>query len=121
MQLDAKGQFLPNYVGTAFVVGVVMDATTKLMYAHLVTAKHVAEQCLRPGCPLSLDDARRLVTCYVEHYNTVRLHSALGYVTPQAMLEGRQKEIWAERDRKLEAARSDRQRRRLLGLLESSS
>ncbi len=71
-------------------------------------------ECLRPGCPLSLDDARRLVTRYVEHYNTVRLHSALGYVTPQAMLEGRQKEIWAERDRKLEAARLERQRRRQL-------
>jgi transposase InsO family protein len=71
-------------------------------------------ECLRPGCPLSLQDARRLVNRYVEHYNTVRLHSALGYVTPQALLEGRQQEIWAERDRKLEAARLPRQRRRQL-------
>jgi transposase InsO family protein len=71
-------------------------------------------ECLRPGCPLSLEDARRLVSRYVEHYNTVRLHSALGYVTPQAMLEGRQQEIWGERDRKLEAARLERQRRRQL-------
>ena len=70
-------------------------------------------ECLRPGCPLSLDDARRLVSRYVEHYNTVRLHSALGYVTPQAMREGRQQEIWAQRDRQLEAARRERQRRRL--------
>jgi putative transposase len=70
-------------------------------------------ECLRPGCPLSLEDARRLVERYVEHYNTVRLHSALGYVTPQAMLEGRQQEIWAQRDRKLQAARLERQRRRL--------
>jgi hypothetical protein len=71
-------------------------------------------ECLRPGCPLSLEDARRLVERYVDHYNTVRLHSALGYVTPQAMLEGRQQEIWAERDRKLDAARLQRQRRRQL-------
>jgi transposase InsO family protein len=70
-------------------------------------------ECRRPGAPLSLDDARRLVSRYVEHYNTVRLHSALGYVTPQAVLEGRQQEIWAERDRQLEAARLERQRRRL--------
>jgi transposase InsO family protein len=32
--------------------------------------------------PLSLDDARRIVADYVTHYNTVRLHSAIGYVTP---------------------------------------
>lgn len=70
-------------------------------------------ECLRPGCPLSLQDACRLVLGYVEHYNTVRLHSALGYVTPQAMLEGRQQAIWAQRDRQLEAARLQRQRRRL--------
>jgi putative transposase len=69
-------------------------------------------ECLRPGAPLSLEDARRLVNRYVEHYNTIRLHSALGYVTPQAMLEGRQQEIWNERDRKLEVARLERQCRR---------
>ncbi len=46
-------------------------------------------ECLRPGTPLSLDDARRLVAGYVEYYNTVRLHSAIGYVTPQDMRQGR--------------------------------
>ena len=70
-------------------------------------------ECPRPGVPLSLEDARRLVSRYVDHYNTVRLHSALGYITPQAMLEGRQQEIWRERDRKLESARQERQQRRL--------
>ena len=38
--------------------------------------------CLRPGCPLSLEDAQRLVEHFVTHYNTVRLHSAIGYITP---------------------------------------
>jgi putative transposase len=38
----------------------------------------------------------------VDHYNTVRLHSAIGYVTPHDMLAGRQAEIHAARDRKLE-------------------
>ena len=33
---------------------------------------------------LMLDDARRLVARFVEHYHTARLHSALGYVTPRA-------------------------------------
>ena len=65
-----------------------------------------------PGTPLSPDDARRLIQRYVDHYNTVRLHSAIGFVTPQDMLAGRQAEIHAARDRKLEAARQQRQLRR---------
>ena len=69
-------------------------------------------ECIRPGVPLSLEDARRLVTGYMEHYNEVRLHSALGYVTPKDKLEGKEKEIFAERDRKLEAARALRSARR---------
>lgn len=69
-------------------------------------------ECIRPGVPLCLEEAKHLVSGYVEHYNTVRLHSAIGYVTPQAKLEGREQEIFAERDRKLEAARSLRKARR---------
>ena len=42
---------------------------------------------------------------YVEHYHTVRLHSAIGYITPRDMLEGRQQEIFRQRDERLEAAR----------------
>ena len=61
---------------------------------------------------MSLDDARRLVKGYVEHYNSVRLSSAIGYITPKDMLAGRQQEIHAERDRKLEAARKQRRIRR---------
>jgi len=68
--------------------------------------------CIRPETPLSLEDARRMVARYVEPYNTVRLHSALGYVTPQAKLEGRDKEIFAARDRKLEQARERRKQKR---------
>ena len=75
-------------------------------------------ECVRPGAPLSLDDARRLVTKYVEHYNRVRLHSATGYVTPLDKLEGRESQIFAARDRKLEEARRQRQLRRQQALLE---
>ena len=74
--------------------------------------KSLKSECIRPGTPLSQEDARRLIQDYVEHYNNVRLHSAIGYVTPKDMLAGRQKEIHAERDRKLEAARKQRQIRR---------
>jgi len=69
-------------------------------------------ECIRPGVPLSIEDAKRLVEGYVAHYNTVRLHSAIGYIAPKDRLEGRQAEIFAERDRKLEGARLKRQLRR---------
>jgi len=46
---------------------------------------------------------------HVKHYNNVRLNSAIGYITPKDMLAGRQQEIHAEGDRKLEEARKQRQ------------
>jgi putative transposase len=70
------------------------------------------EQAIRPKTPLTLEDARRVVGEFVEHYNTVRLHSALGYVTPQDRLAGRHRDIFAARDRKLEAAREKRRQKR---------
>ena len=74
--------------------------------------KSLKGECIRPGTPLSLEDARRLVKGYVEHYNNIRLNSAIGYITPKDMLAGHQQEIQAERDRKLEAAREQRKNRR---------
>ena len=66
----------------------------------------------RPGVPLSLDEGRRVADRYIHYYNTERLHRAIGYITPQARLEGRQEAIFAERDRKLEDARARRAERR---------
>jgi putative transposase len=70
--------------------------------------KSLKSECIRPGTPLSLEDARRLVTGYVEHYNMVRLHSAIGYVAPADKLAGQEPAIFAERDRKLDEARARR-------------
>lgn len=81
--------------------------------------RSLKEDCIRPGVPLSLDDARRLVGQFVAHYNEVRLHSAIGYVTPKDKLEGREAEIFAARDRKLEAARERRRARRMAGRSDS--
>ena len=64
--------------------------------------------CIRTQTPLSLEDARRLVTNYVAHYNDIRLHSAIGYLAPKDMLAGRAKEIFTARDRKLAEARERR-------------
>lgn len=65
-------------------------------------------ECIRPKTPLTLTDTQRVVARFVTHYNTERLHSAIGYVTPEAKLSGREIEIFAERDRKLQAAREKR-------------
>jgi transposase InsO family protein len=67
------------------------------------------EQAIRPKTPLNLEQAREVVAEFVDHYNTVRLHSAIGYLTPQDKLAGRAEQIWKDRDAKLAAARERRQ------------
>jgi putative transposase len=63
---------------------------------------------------LNQEQAQRLIERYVRYYNynTVRLHSAIGYVAPADLLAGRQQEIQAARDRKLEQVRHERRQRR---------
>jgi len=75
--------------------------------------KTLKTESIRPNSPDTADEARRIVTEFVEHYNNHRLHSAIGYVTPTDKLAGREAEIWALRDQRLEAARARRQQRRL--------
>ena len=66
-------------------------------------------ECIRPGTPLTLNDARRLVSTFVDQYNNHRLHSAIGYITPADKLVGREEIIFAERREKLAQARQKRQ------------
>ena len=80
--------------------------------------KTIKSECIRPGTPLSLADAHRIIFAYIDYYNNVRLHSAIGYVPPKSRLEGKDKEIFAERDRKLEEARE--QRRKKSAVVETS-
>lgn len=75
--------------------------------------KTIKGECIRVKTPLSLEDARRIVANYIEHYNNVRLHSAISYVAPVDKLMGRDEEIFKERDRKLEEARLQRKLKRL--------
>lgn len=62
----------------------------------------------RPGLVQTVEQARALTEKYVKYYNEVRLHSAIGYVTPKDKLEGRAEEIWQRRDEQLENARKNR-------------
>lgn len=72
--------------------------------------KTLKVEAVRPACPATWEEARRLIAAFVDQYNHVRLHSAIGYLTPADKLNGLEKLIHDERDRKLEAAR---ERRRL--------
>lgn len=68
-------------------------------------------ECLRKFTPLSLEDAKRLMTEYVRYYNEDRLHSAIGYIAPKDKLEGRAEKIFKARNQKLEKAREERAER----------
>ena len=72
--------------------------------------KSLKGECIRPGTPLTQEDARHLIGEFVGHYNTARLHSAIGYVTPADMLADRPGEIRVARKIKLEQARLRRKR-----------
>jgi hypothetical protein len=70
------------------------EGTGKLERWH----KSLKSECIPPLTSLTVEDARRLIQSYVDRYNTVCLHCAIGDVTPQDMLHGRQAEIHAARD-----------------------
>lgn len=65
-------------------------------------------ECIRPQSPRDAAEAKQVIDGYVKHYNELRLHSALGYITPADYLAGLANEIHDERDRKLEEARARR-------------
>lgn len=65
-------------------------------------------ECIRPKSPTSLEEARRVVAEFVNHYNNERLHSAIGYVAPVDKLHARHIHIFQNRKRKLDQARFQR-------------
>jgi putative transposase len=69
--------------------------------------KSLKQEVIRPKVPLSLEDVRCLVGEYVSDYNTERLHSAMGYITPQDKMEGRAQAIFEARREKRYAANNE--------------
>ena len=67
------------------------------------------QECIRPGTPLSPNDADHLVDSFVDQYNHHRLHSAIGYIAPGDKLQRRETEIFAQRQQKLTLARQQHQ------------
>jgi hypothetical protein len=62
-------------------------------------------ESIRQKVPLSMGNAIKIVGEFVEKYNSKRLHSAIGYITPNDKMAGKAEEIWQARDEKLEIAR----------------
>jgi putative transposase len=62
--------------------------------------KTLKTDALRRSIPSTMQEARRAVKLFVEHYNGVRLHSAIGYIAPNDFLAGRAETIWEDRDAK---------------------
>lgn len=74
--------------------------------------RSIKDECIKKKCPLSIQDAQRIIGRYVEYYNYERLHSSIGYVTPNDKLTGRDIDIKKEREQKLEARRAERKTNR---------
>ena len=80
--------------------------------------KTVKKRVIRPHAPNTIDEALRLMTAFVEHYNGTRLHSSLRYVTPQTVLDDKQNDVWAARRETL--AQAQAMRRRLYAMARQS-
>jgi putative transposase len=74
--------------------------------------KTVKSESIRKKTPLSIDHAKTTVHEFVDYYNNTRLNSAIGYITPNDKLHGREEAIHNLRDQRLESARRQRKRNR---------
>lgn len=65
-------------------------------------------ECIRIECPLTKEDADRIIGEYIDSYNHHRLHSAIGYIAPIDKMNNKEQEIFNKRDRKLKQRRLER-------------
>lgn len=64
----------------------------------------ISEECIRTTSFIDLADAKFQIAEYIAFYNTKRLHSAIYYLTPEDILEGRMNERLEQRQAKLDQA-----------------
>ncbi len=72
--------------------------------------KTVKNELIRRQAFISLEDACSRINAFVEYYNTVRLHSAICYLTPDDALNNRIEQRLKERKQKLENAKIQRRK-----------
>lgn len=75
--------------------------------------RELKQECIRPTNITSYKEAVLALSSFVDDYNCVRLHSAIGYIAPIDKLEGREQQIFKARDHKLSLAREIRKKKRL--------
>lgn len=68
----------------------------------------IKSESIRQRVPLSLEEAIRIIGEFILEYNGLRLHSAIGWITPNDKMAGNEDRIWRERDQKLADARLNR-------------
>ncbi len=70
--------------------------------------RSLEEECLRTTSMINMEDARKQIAGYVEHYNNHRLHSSLFYLRPIDFLNGNIDELLQARQAKLDQAVENR-------------
>jgi putative transposase len=70
--------------------------------------RSMKNESIRQKVPLSLENARKIVGEYIVEYNEKRLHSAIGWVTPNDKFNGKAEEIWHQRDAKIAESKRNR-------------
>jgi transposase InsO family protein len=70
--------------------------------------KTIKTEKIRTTAMISVEDARKKISDYIEYYNTKRLHSGIYYLTPQEVFEGKMEERLAERQAKLDNEKKQR-------------
>jgi len=73
--------------------------------------KTIKTECVRRSALGDLYEAREVIARYVQRYNTERLHSALGYLTPADALDGPEAMAQKLAERQAAFQQADRQRR----------
>ena len=66
--------------------------------------RSLEDECIRTTSLINLEDARKQIADYVDHYNNKRLHSALFYLRPVDFLSGNVEELLKARQDKLDKA-----------------
>ena len=80
----------------------------------------IKKEAIRQQSYLSIDDSRRQIDEYIRIYNEMRLHSALFYLTPKEVFEGKMNQRLAERQKKLDQAAEYRKKLSLFERVENS-
>ena len=68
----------------------------------------IKQEEIRKNSYIDIEDARWKISEYIDYYNSKRLHSAIYYLTPEDVLEGRMRERLKVRQEKLDQVRQDR-------------